>query len=664
MQNVFRRLKAGDVVLRFQVALSAVAFALALWLIFSGDKPWRFDLEQIAKWNLGEIVGFYSFWAGAFNLALLVILIRTARWWADAGRRTGAGEMSARPLSGLFWVGVIGAMIFTGVLASKRLNFGLAHDEDLSARRAIVGEYKLAKDGSVLPPKLKLQNTLYDYRKPTNHVLYSVLARSAWHTWGVFSHPEDGYIREWVIRLPAWLAGVFAVMALALLVARLAGGPAGLMAAWLLALHPWHLRYASEARGYSVLLLLVSVTLLVWLRATQENHWRWWMAFGLCQFLMLWVYPAAIYIPLVLNGLTALWLGREWIRRPDETRFRRWLAANFIAAIPATQVMLPLVPQLLSHLRTAPEARQPLTWSWLIDVSSNMFVGASWNKSGSLNSPYVELAPRVHEHPVLFVLLLVVLGVAAIAGTLRLMRRMWPRGAIATVTLLIPAMIAASVAKASNQWLFEWYLIYLLPGLIAVVAVGVCGTPPGAFKLPWRIIAAIGLLLAYAGFSGPVRERICQKPLDPIKEVVISMRGTLKPTAESGSLRLTASFPGHLSYYDPHVQRLKTSADLQEAMRRSDREGKPLYVTAYHPWGVVFGSRDLWRLFYESGLFSDFVIHRGMENIQDRVVARYEPGAIVGFDLAGFLRGREAIPNPMLQPTAYPQKPSQSLDNR
>ena len=313
-------------------------------------------------------------------------------------------------------------MIFTGVLASKRLNFGLAHDEDLSARRAIVGEYKLAKDGSVLPPKLKLQNTLYDYRKPTNHVLYSVLARSAWHTWGLFAHPEDWYIREWVIRLPAWLAGVFAVLALALLVARLAGGPAGVMAAWLLALHPWHLRYASEARGYSVLLLLVSVTLLVWLRATQENHWRWWLAFGLCQFLMLWVYPAAIYIPIVLNGLTALWLGREWIRRPDETRFRRWLAANFIAAIPATQVMLPLVPQLLSHLRTAPEARQPLTWSWLIDVSSNMFVGAGWNKSGSLNSPYVELAPRVHEHPVLFILLLVVLGVAAIAGTVRLTR--------------------------------------------------------------------------------------------------------------------------------------------------------------------------------------------------------------------------------------------------
>ena len=260
---------------RYRVALSAVAFGLVLWLIFSADRPWSFDLTRSAEWNLSEIVGFYSFWAGAFNLALLSILIWTARWWADPRRGMDSGGMPARCLSAIFWMGVIGAMVFTGILASKRLSFGLAHDEDLSARRAIVGEYQLAKDGNVLPAKLRLQNTLFDYRKPTNHVLYSVLARSAWTAWGMFADPEDWYIREWVIRFPAWLAGIFAVLALGVLVARLAGELAGVMSAWLLALHPWFLRYASEARGYSVLLLMVPVTLLVWLRATRENRWRW-----------------------------------------------------------------------------------------------------------------------------------------------------------------------------------------------------------------------------------------------------------------------------------------------------------------------------------------------------------------------------------------------------
>jgi hypothetical protein len=112
-----------------------------------------------------------------------------------------------RSLSAVFWIGVIGAMIFVGSLASQRLDFGLAHDEDLSARRAIVGEYIVTEDGRVLLPELKWRNTFFDYRKPTNHVLYSVLARSAWTVWGVFAPTGDLQIREWVLRLPAWLAG-------------------------------------------------------------------------------------------------------------------------------------------------------------------------------------------------------------------------------------------------------------------------------------------------------------------------------------------------------------------------------------------------------------------------------------------------------------------------
>ena len=521
----FPWLKAGSEVLRYRVALSGAALGLALWLILSADKPWKFDLAQAAHWHLREIVGFYSFWAGVLNLALLGVLIGTARWWADPGDRAEATPK--RRASAVFWIAVIGAMAFTAILSSQRLDFGLAHDEDLSARRAIVGEYRVAEDGSVLPPRLKWQNTFFDYRKPTNHVLYSVLARSAWTTWRILA-PEDWYIREWVIRLPAWLAGIFAVMALAALAARLGGELAGVVSAWLLALHPWFLRYASEARGYSLLLLMVPVTLLVWLRATRENLWRWWLAFGACQFMLLWVYPAAIYILVVLNGLTAIWLAGEWSRRPGDTRFRRWLATNLMAAIPATQMMLPLVPQLLNYLQTAPEARQPLKLSWLLEISSSLLVGASWNKSGSLNSPYLELAPRVHEHPLLFVSLLALLAVAAIVGVLRMVRWRWPQGTIVAFTLLAPAAIEAEVAKATNQWLFEWYLIYLLPGLVAVVAIGVCGDANQALKFRWRIIAAMGILLAYASFSQPIRDGICQKPLDPIKEVCTINEGHLE----------------------------------------------------------------------------------------------------------------------------------------
>ena len=380
--------------------------------------------------------------------------------------------------------------------------------------------------------------------------------------------------------------------------------------------------------------------------------------YGACQFLVLWVYPAAIYILVILNGLTAWWLTREWTGKPGDTRFRRWLAANLMAAMAVTQAMLPLVPELLNYLKTAPEARQPLTQSWLIELSSNLLVGTGWNKSASLNSPYVELAPQLNAHPVLFACLLALLAVAIVFGIVRATRWRWPQGTIVVLTLLVPAATAAAVAKVSNQWLFEWYLIYLLPGLLALAAIGICGNGDPPLKLPWRVIAACGLLLVYAGFSDPIRRPICSRPVDPIKEVVMAMRGTLKPTAQSGRERLTASFPNHLSYYDPHVQRLKSPADLRTAMQRADGEHKALYVAAYHPWGAVFGCPELWRLFYESGLFVDFVVHHGMENVEDRIVARYQAGALAESYIEEFLRGKHPVPNPLQPPTVYVKKPS------
>jgi hypothetical protein len=71
--------------------------------------------------------------------------------------------------------------------------------------------------------------------------------------------------------------------------------------------------------------------------------------------------------------------------------------------------------------------------------------------------PYIELAPQAFEHPLLFASLLALLTVAAAVGVLRTLRWMWPQGMIVAATLLLPAGLAAGLAKATNQWLFEWY---------------------------------------------------------------------------------------------------------------------------------------------------------------------------------------------------------------
>ena len=77
-----------------------------------------------------------------------------------------------------------------------------------------------------------------------------------------------------------------------------------------------------------------------------------------------------------------------------------------------------------------------------------------------------------------------------------------------------------------------------------------------------------------------------------------------------------------------------------------------------HPWAAAFEVPRLWRLFNESGLFTDYVYFKGLDRTNDRVVANYQPGSVRSFDLAAFLRGREAVPNPNLPPLEFPNKPT------
>ena len=57
-----------------------------------------------------------------------------------------------------------------------------------------------------------------------------------------------------------------------------------LQALLLLVLHPWFMRFISEARGYAFVML--GSTALVGLlgRALQSGQWRWWLGFGFVEF--------------------------------------------------------------------------------------------------------------------------------------------------------------------------------------------------------------------------------------------------------------------------------------------------------------------------------------------------------------------------------------------
>ena len=115
------------------------------------------------------------------------------------------------------------------------------HDENYPIRNAIVGTYRLLPDGSLKLKPVSWQATFFFYRKP-NHTLYSGIARVCNEAWRLITRPKGLQFSEFIIRFPAYVAGIASIATIALLLKALEFPSAGVVAAFLSALHPWHIR--------------------------------------------------------------------------------------------------------------------------------------------------------------------------------------------------------------------------------------------------------------------------------------------------------------------------------------------------------------------------------------------------------------------------------------
>ena len=92
----------------------------------------------------------------------------------------------------------------------------------------------------------------------------------------------------------------------------------GTSACWwvlvLAALHPWHVRYSSEARGHGFLLLGIPLCFWFLQRALEDDRWRWWLGMGLAQFFASGAFQGIVPFLAVFNGLllaVMMWQARQ-----------------------------------------------------------------------------------------------------------------------------------------------------------------------------------------------------------------------------------------------------------------------------------------------------------------------------------------------------------------
>jgi hypothetical protein len=609
-------------------AAGAVVIAI---LLLTEAKPWDIIAKFGPPKKLKQFVGVYGWWAGAANALLLLILAATARWWFRPRPGNLPAWLPSHATPKWFWPLIAVAMALTAWFGLQRISFSVWDDEERSLRQNIVGEYRARGAGEREYRAAKWEDAFWNYKVPTNHQLQTLISKTSHTIWTRLAPNTTRHFQEPVLRWPLLVAAVASIAALALLLKTLGFPRAAVVAAFLLAVHPWHIRYAVELRGYVFTMLLGPVMLLCLLRALSTGRWRWWLGFAVSEFSLLYAYPGTLFMLVAANagGLLVLWFRHTAAERA--VCLPRLLVASTLAGMVWLQLMAPNLPQLSNYLKTD-LAIGSFNQRWHMNAAAHFVSGLPWNNSDNRAEGYPELQWITGDTRFATTLVFGIAGLLLAVGLLRLLRSR-PAGWLFVAVLLAPALLVYVGARNSGNYLYEWYLIFALPGWCACVAVALDTLVTPLQRLRGGpLVAALLLAAAVAGygvFSQPARHWLITRPLQPIKDVVLLIRPSLDPKDPRQKEILTAACHVHLESYDPHVRKLDDLSALKELARQADAEDKPLFVVSGNDLAFSQQNAEVRRILHDPRHFERFERILGFDPTLTQTIWLYRPGSLL-----------------------------------
>ena len=563
--------------LRHRFGSSGIAVLVGLLILtsfclhrtFAGPKPWGKEVtKRLAAGKALDdkeygIIGVW--WGCAISTALCDILLLTAPFWMPGGRnaprRTGLPPSHSGPAFHLILM-----MILTGavVIRAPELTHSLWNDEEYALRRYFHGQQVVQPDNSLAFKKVTWDETLFHNFNGNNHLLQSTLARLSLDTWRFLRGKPPEAFSEVAIRLPSFIAGLLTIITLALAGVEMRKPSIGLGAAALLTLHPWHVRYAVEARGYSLMLLAIMVSMLALLHALRRDKVSSWLLFAAAQATFLLSFAGSLYVAAALN-LFALW---EILRRREYRRIRTLIGFNLISAIPVLIWMLPSLPQLIDFLDREQVLKTPIGTEWARDIASHLAAGILYNNplpDLHLGTSWIAQQASPSWTPILgYILPLLVLSGSIIALLTTSPSRLLIGAPI------LGSLIAIDHNILTGQSMLSWYLLYLLLPLCLAIPLA-CHA-----LLPWSdrtAPSAIMLLVALFGITTKdARTRFVEHDRQPIRDAVASYR---EQYPEALAITFGVS-DRQLHSYDPRAVVVEKPEQLEALIRLAREDKRPL----------------------------------------------------------------------------------------
>jgi hypothetical protein len=317
---------------------------------------------------------------------------------------------------------------------------------------------------------------------PNNHVLYTMLAKLIYRT------NEDQGPNEALLRVPALIAGCLLPIALAWPLRRTSPWTA-LLLAIVACLHPWLIAFSTEARGYSLLLLLgVLATNLL-----PDGRRRWPIGYALMMAAAIYTMPIAVVL-LVAHGVAMAVLRRD--------SFSAWGRAAGLSVVLSGLIYLPMGRAMVQYYRQPYETT--ITYREFLDELPRFALAGERLPQQSLD---ILRLPDSFSGSVYWALpvLVILIGSAFAWSSVELRLMVVSIGIVSVLGILSPLINSGTTEVRFVPWAAVWFCVGVVAILVSAKTRGMRGVAMVGVVL---LLTWMGLRDAAMPANQPIREGI------------------------------------------------------------------------------------------------------------------------------------------------------------
>lgn len=443
------------------------------------------------------------------TLVLVVALLgaATARWWA--GWLVTSAPVDAPPSAAIprwSWMVLLVALAVGGALRLPAAWQYVTYDEQDNMRRNYHGYLDFEKPGDA--PKwveAGFADAVWENERVNNPFFFSTLSQISQAGWRAITGAPRERFNLPALRLPSLVFGTAAIAAIWWMMNTLGLVRQAPWAASLMAVHALAMHHSVEARGYGLCLFLACLLPGMAWRVMRRGHARDWVVFGVVVFSCLFAYPGSLYYVSALNVFVAANLAWRWRKQGEDTAragLARWFITNIAAGMAFLWIVAPAAPQAMAEFQEKfPMGNLGSSWAIAAFVTyATGLIGVSqlgrdgWAGITDLTwyfTGFPAFWPIMIVAVVFFPMLL-------LTGGRTLWKQDRTRALLLAVAALSGCLMFTHHRLVTGYSMYHWYIIYILPAVLAIEACGIVAVASFIAKRVARNIHADAIAAGFA----------------------------------------------------------------------------------------------------------------------------------------------------------------------